>query len=70
MTVQKKQRRIVVLKDLHTAIEWQCAHTMVQHAEPGKRIKINFETPDGTITLAVQPVGKNQLIVTRAEDTL
>jgi len=67
MTVSAKQRRKVVLKGLRTPIEWQCAHEMVGHAEPGQRITIEFETPDGPLALQVQPVGQEKLVISKTK---
>lgn len=67
MPVPAKQRRKVVLKGLRTAIEWQCAHEMVNHAEPGQCITIDFGTPDGDLTLQVQPVGQEKLVISKTK---
>ncbi|KAE8546116.1 hypothetical protein [Marinobacter nauticus] len=67
MAVPAKQRRKVVLKGLESIIEWQCAHDAVRHAEPGQRVVLEYETPEGTLVLGVQPVGQEKLVISRAK---
>ncbi len=69
MAVPKKQRTRIVLKGLESAIEWQCAHNAVTHAEMNKRITLEYETPDGLLTLHVQPIGQEKLVISRAKDS-
>lgn len=65
MAVSKKQRTKVVLKQLESIIEWQCAHDAVNHAEKNQRVVLEYETPEGTITLQVQPVGQEKVVISR-----
>jgi hypothetical protein len=67
MAVPAKQRRKVVLKGLTTAVEWQCAHVIVEHAEPGKVVTLTFGTPAGDLTLQVQPVGQEKLVISKTK---
>ena len=67
MAVPAQQRRKIVLKGLTTEIEWQCAHNMVGHAEMGKVIHLTYGTPDGDLTLQVQPVGREKLVISKAK---
>lgn len=62
---QENQRRKIVLRDLHTAIEWQCAHNIIEHAVPGERVCITYETPNGDLTLCVKPIGVHQWAVSK-----
>ena len=59
------KREKIILKGLHTAHEWQCAHNIIEHAEPGKKIKITYGTPDGDLDLEVKPVGTHQWTITK-----
>lgn len=63
-----KRRTHIVLRHLHTAHEWQCAHNAVEHAEPGRKITLTYGTPDGDLTLSVQPVGTTQLVITKEKN--
>ena len=67
MAVSKKQRSKIVLKGLDTIIEWQCAFDAVNHAVKNQRVVLEYETPEGTITLGVQPVGQEKLVISRAK---
>mgnify|MGYP005866898511 CR=1 FL=1 len=68
MAVNARQRRKVVLIGLTSEIEWQCAHNMVEQAEKNKRIVITYGTQDVDLTLAVQTVGKEKVVVTKAKE--
>jgi hypothetical protein len=60
-------REKVVLKGLHSPIEWQCAHNLVyEHADPKQKVKITYGTPDGDLTLEAKPIGTHQWTVTKA----
>lgn len=43
----------VKLWGLNDPVEWQCAHDAVRHAEPDRRIILEYETPNGDLKLIV-----------------
>lgn len=43
----------VVLQNISTVVEWQCAHDAVKHVEPDQKITLTYDTPDGDLTLSV-----------------
>ena len=48
----------VVLHDVETVEEWQCAHDAAKHAEKGVDYTLEYETPQGDLVLVVRKRGK------------
>lgn len=43
----------VVLQNVTTVVEWQCAHDAVKHVEPDQTMTLTYDTPEGDLTLSV-----------------
>ena len=56
------KRKPIVIHGLVTEIEWQCAFNASGHADPNQRITLEYETPDGDLTLIVEDTGACVLI--------
>ena len=54
-----------VLHNIHTAIEWQCAHDALRHAVKRKKITLTYATPEGDITLVVGMRGLETYVTNR-----
>jgi len=52
----------VIMEDLHSIVEWQCAHDALNHAMKGNQITLSYETPDGELTLFVLLDGENVFV--------
>lgn len=48
----------VVLHNIDDAVEWQCAHEAVKHAEKGVDYTLEYEVPTGSLELVVRKRGK------------
>lgn len=67
MIVNDEQKKNIRLKGIHSQVEWQCAHAMVDHAEVGQRITVDFDTPEGELTLSVEPMGMEALEISKVK---
>jgi len=54
----------VVLQNLNTIIEWQCAHDAVRHVETDKKITLTYDVPGGELTLSVSEL-QGAVVVTK-----
>lgn len=59
----------VVLEDIETSTEWQCAHDALNHAVDSKQVTLTYETPEGDLTIFVVLHGEN-VIVSKKDLTL
>jgi hypothetical protein len=48
----------IVLHGIKTIEEWQCAHDAVKHAEKGTDFTLEYETPQGELTLVARKRGQ------------
>lgn len=54
----------IILQNLKTIIEWQCAHDAVNHVEQDQVITLTYDIPGGELTLSVSEL-QGAVVVTR-----